>query len=1142
MSSSPSPQETEIKILEIYKALEETFSGKDTKKINEAKNKLNEIFKDVKSAIELLFIALTKRTIAGKEITLDLHKSVLIYLKNLFYSYKNIMPDDIYNYLMKIFDLIFNKSQENQNLMDYSIFSIFQTIISFLLSNQKIIDDNKNYIGQLFNILLDSIKNVPNEKFLVISKSVILLSTSLLTSRSANSNNFEILINDNYIPIINIVFLNVPKFLDPKNNIYNKEYIIILKYLLDGFYSCLSRMRTFYNNEKRKEITMKLFKEYGNYCFELIQLSPSFDEKTKSLFEKPNPILVFNNDEKLCVEMNNMKSKAIQFLSFITQVSTLEDKKMDDDEKNLIPDKELVELLNKLIGLIITSFGDILQNKNKFDLIRKFNGESEEEEDSYNMLLFQICVFLTRSLIRDPIKTEFISHIRTFLLNYLFPMLITMDDEKVYSETDPEGYHQYISDIISEFKIKRFRTSGCFLIKKICDKFEDMSNFMLSFCLEMLNYLLNEGRINEQLKDINIYLKNKDSLINQFNDKKKLDFALLIILILREKLKNSQYLKNKLIELLVQNNEKIHSIPFPIIKIKLCKIYYYFIPRFFENNKTIQEDIKRKFIENVVNYLLNNIIQKDLETGEEYSQALSYGSSETILELLNLPKDSECPENSLLNLYVTKNLENNFGIINQLIENVDIYTFFIVIDHIIGTIKINQRSLVFESINYLTKKFQKIFLNQNEENKLYLSQYFTIISSFLLGVNKINPGNKEEIAKFNEYFGPIIKYIKNPKKFLLYEHLVSTMEEYMKCLGGINEESALILKNIKLIVEKDKTLPSVCFSYVSTFLNFIQINISDKPLNQEELFNDILEIIKKSYMVTQETLKTSKINALLLTFQILNLNPNLNNEIIEYLILQSFGSFELAEVNEDIVSTRENINQLSLANVSLGFIFKPELTYQILTKNKFVIEREGQRKEIPIFVKYINYIKEILDISEPGNYSPTLGKCIILGICGIFSNQNCIDNLKGNMDQKLILLIMFLKLVIFHKNQKNTILNKLMKKETNCNFVQDNDNDEEDEEEEEDSFEEDEEFNSDIDKALKGNDNIKNSDEFKFFSNVIKNIKERDKDLYSYLVNMIDKGEKIVDDLSFVRNIKIKYKEREFTVPRKTVKIIRQAK
>ena len=258
------------------------------------------------------------------------------------------------------------------------------------------------------------------------------------------------------------------------------------------------------------------------------------------------------------------------------------------------------------------------------------------------MLLFQICVFLTRSLIRDPIKTEFISHIRTFLLNYLFPMLITMDDEKVYSETDPEGYHQYISDIISEFKIKRFRTSGCFLIKKICDKFEDMSNFMLSFCLEMLNYLLNEGRINEQLKDINIYLKNKDSLINQFNDKKKLDFALLIILILREKLKNSPYLKNKLIELLVQNNEKIHSIPFPIIKIKLCKIYYYFIPRFFENNKTIQEDIKRKFIENVVNYLLNNIIQKDLETGEEYSQALSYGSSETILELLNLPKDSEC--------------------------------------------------------------------------------------------------------------------------------------------------------------------------------------------------------------------------------------------------------------------------------------------------------------------------------------------------------------------------------------------------------------------------------------------------------------------------------------------------------------------
>ena len=47
-------------------------------------------------------------------------------------------------------------------------------------------------------------------------------------------------------------------------------------------------------------------------------------------------------------------------------------------------------------------------------------------------------------------------------------------------------------------------------------------------------------------------------------------------------------------------------------------------------------------------------------------------------------------------------------------------------------------------------------------------------------------------------------------------------------------------------------------------------------MNQEELFMDILEIIKKGFSLKTETLKTSKIFALLLTLQILSLNPNLN--------------------------------------------------------------------------------------------------------------------------------------------------------------------------------------------------------------------------------------------------------------------------
>ena len=1141
MSILISEQGTEMKILEILKLLEETFQGKDTKKIKEARNKLNEIFKSINDSIEIIFLALSNKIIGGKEITLNLHKSLVIYLKNLLIAHKDSEADKVYDYLLKIFDLIFNKTQDNPNLLDISILSIFQAMISYLLSNKNMVLKENNYIVQLFTILLNSIKNAPNEKFLSIAKCVILLSASLLTSKCANNNNYEKLIDEFYIPIVNSVFSNVPKFIIPKSDIYNNEYIIILKFLLDGFYSVLLRMKIFYENSKRKELSLKFFKEYGTYCFELIQLSPNFDENTKAQFLNQNPIIVFNSDEKICFEINILKSKAIQFLSFITQMSTLEDKITEEESKNVITDKELIELLNKLIVLIIKSFEDILNNENKFNAIRRNKGEFNDEEDSYNSLLFQICVFLTRCLIREPIKQQFAGHMRQFLLNILFPMIVTIDDENAFSEADPEGYHQYINDIITEFKSKNFRTSACFLLNKICDKFENMSNFMLSFCLEMLNFILNTGQINEELKDINIYLKHKDTLINKFNDKKKLDFALLIILILRDKLKDSPYLKNRLIDILINNVDKIHSILFPIIKIKLCKIYYFFLPSLFENNKKIGDDTKKNFIEKVVNYLLNNIIQKNLQSGEEYSQALSYIASDAVMELLNLPKDSEIPENAMLNLYVTKNLENNFAIINQLIESVDIYTFFLVIDHIIGNIKINQRNLIFECINNLTKKFINVFVSQNEDNKLFLNQYFTIISSFLAGVNKLSPENKEEISLFNKYFSPVLSYIKNPKKFSYYEHLVSTTEDYIKCIDGINEESALVLKNIKLIIDKDKLFSTVCSSYVSTFLNYIQKNVSNEPLNQQELFNEILEMIKKGFSINDDSMKTSKTNSLLLTFQILNLNPNLNNEIFEFLIINSLNSFELTEVNEAIPSVRDNINQLSLANVSLGFIFRTEETYQILQKT-FTIERDGQIKEFPRFNQYISYIKEILDIILCGSYCPTLGKCIILGICAIFSNKNCEEKIKKILDIKLFLLSIFINMTIYHKRKKNIILNKLMKKETNCNFVNENGNEEDEEEEEEDFSEDEEEFESDIEKALKGNDNINNSDEFKFFSDVIKNIKEKEKDIYEYIIKRIDRGGKIIEDLFHVRNIKIKYHNKEFTVPRKTVKIIRRSK
>ena len=227
-----------------------------------------------------------------------------------------------------------------------------------------------------------------------------------------------------------------------------------------------------------------------------------------------------------------------------------------------------------------------------------------------------------------------------------------------------------------------------------------------------------------------------------------------------------------------------------------------------------------------------------------------------------------------------------------------------------------------------------------------------------------------------------------------------------------------------------------------------------------------------------------------------------------------------------------------MANVSIGLIFKPEQTLAILNK-AITIQINGEEKKFMRIEKYANMIHEIMKISQPPYYYPNLGKCIILGICSIFSNKIFQDFLNQLKEFKFFLLTTFIKFTFFHKQQKCIILDNLMKKEIKCNFVEEEENEEEEEEEEESD---DDDFSSYIDQALSSSNNIKLSDEFEFFSKVIKNIKENDKTMYDFLSAKNKNVIIVCDRLSQMRNIKIKYNEKEYTVPRKTVRIIRKSK
>ena len=1127
--NQPLPNETE-ELSEILTLLQNTFSGSDTKKVDEAKNKLKAKFTDFHKYTSLLFKALSLKSINNQEISLDLHKSVLIYIKTiLINNQKELKATELFECINNLVNLLFDETNPNKNLSHHSILDIIQNIIQILLNTQKIMSE-QSYIDKIFQKLLTTISNANQNNFLKIGKIVVNLCSSLLTSKSADKNNFETLLNNYYKPIADIVFKNVLFFINPKNDIYNNDYIYILKILFDGFYINLTKIRNMFATDQRKEIVLDFFQKYGTFSYELMQINPPFDEQTKKIYQNSNPILVFNADETKVQNINNMKSKTIQFLSFVIQMSAPAGGTSSlEENKNYIDTPELVELVKKVIFLIIKSFEDILSNKEKYYFIRKYNAEVNDEDDCFNLLLFQMCVFLSRSLIREPIKSEFSANVRQFLLNDLFPMIVTIDDEKNFMEMDPETYHVYINDITTDFKIKNFRTSACFLIQKISEKFDDMINFVLLFSIEMFNYIINNGHIIQNGVEYNVYLKNiSNSMIKNFPDEIKLDFSFLIILILKQRISKNSFFRERLRNLLIDNQEKLHQVTSPVIKIKICKIYNYFLTDLFNNEKNMNNEKEKNYTGKAIEFLLNNIVQ----TKNDYLQALSYEASDTLTELLDSSSNFE-QENNYIYDYISDSLKKNFGILNSLIGVIDASSFYSIINQVINNITINERNLIFECLENLSKKFKEVFIKKpTNENKLYIDQYFTIISSFLSGKNKLDPANLNEIEKFNHIFEPILAYIKNPKKIPFYEGLVSTTEEYIKALKGVNLVSATVLKNMSQIIDMEKNTSSTSYTFVSTFLIYIQNNICKEPLDQAELFNEILIFIKKSFTFKDDTYSSSKIYALLLILQILNLNPNLSNEVMQFLLIESLNNYKLKQNINDFDTEWSTINQLSLANVSLGFVFRPEQTLNILIENKDQNNENSSNK----FESFINMLF-IYTNMHIGDYVMLLNKCIILGLCGLFSNRTCLDFLDTNKKLKIFLLQMFYKNIVYHKKELTDKLAKLMKKELNCNFVED---EEESEEEEDDT---DNEFEEKVEIALSGNDNIKKSDEFKFFNLIMKNLEKTDNYLFGkFLSNMSDNEVQMFEEISKVRNINIKYNGKEYCVPRKTVRIKRNGK
>ena len=104
--------------------------------------------------------------------------------------------------------------------------------------------------------------SLKKDDFITVSKKNLTLIILLLSRKKDDKKKYNELIEKYFIPIMNKILKKIPTFIDKNLNIYNNDFITILKCLYHDFYINFENMRNIFDKKERKELSLKLFKEY----------------------------------------------------------------------------------------------------------------------------------------------------------------------------------------------------------------------------------------------------------------------------------------------------------------------------------------------------------------------------------------------------------------------------------------------------------------------------------------------------------------------------------------------------------------------------------------------------------------------------------------------------------------------------------------------------------------------------------------------------------------------------------------------------------------------------------------------------------------------------------------------------------------
>lgn len=460
-------------------------------------------------------------------------------------------------------------------------------------------------------------------------------------------------------------------------------------------------------------------------------------------------------------------------------------------------------------------------------------------------------------------------------------------------ETEGEGHHNFNIDLLGEFvskfylkSEKKFKTSVVFVLFKITEKYDGITNYLINSLCDLIEFIANDG-IEKMRIDMSVYnLPFDREFILRTKEELLIDMCFFVFNCLcKNFVKSTQFSRIKLIIYKYQN-ELLRGPTDLVINPKLYDI--------------CKEDIIIDKIYFMIGlYSESLLLTIDYSNSQQPKIALQNGYADLLIKLIpflfkgvlnfnNLPGSSyqACFSlralikiNSAIKIEFIKVIKTYLLNIIKGIEEVEIPSFFDVIGEMIHISKKEKSNLLeLTSDNDECNKtfnFHEIFLileacikrclldlkgNKRKESLhiftkclniiSYISEEYVISDFEYQNTNKTIDTFYLTALIFEKSIVNITTYLKNPSKFDYDSEVVQIIANIQKKSNVFLESTGLIYFNIKKIFNKgrsiNKAIYDILYELIEKGRNFL-MSLNMNNSNDEDFSNNNTNITKQYY-------------------------------------------------------------------------------------------------------------------------------------------------------------------------------------------------------------------------------------------------------------------------------------------------------